>query len=304
MSRRVALALYVLLVLIWSSTWVAIKIGLEDSPALLGAGIRFAAAGVVLLAFAAARRRPLHTDKRLALVLGLLPFAFTYGLVYWGEQYIPSGLTAVLFGVMPLYTALLGAALLENEPLRARLLAGVALAICGLALAFAESLELGRGDRAALGAVAVVLSPVGAALGNIALKRRGAALDAIVLNGWGMLLGGAGLLAGSALSEDWGDAVWGARAVGSIAYLAIVGSAVAFVVLTILLREMSAQAGSFIALMIPFGALGFGALLYDEPITGRAVAGAALVVAGLLAARGRTPAAVRRRQAAAAAAEQ
>ena len=119
-----------------------------------------------------------------------------------------------------------------------------------------------------------------------------------MLNGWGMLVGGALLLAGSAVSEDWGDAVWGANAIGSILYLAVVGSAVAFVVLTILLREMSAQASSFIALMIPFGALIFGALLYSEPITGRAVAGAALVVAGLLAARGRPPAKVRRRAAA------
>ena len=64
MSRRIALSLYVLLVLIWSSTWVAIKIGLEDAPALLGAGIRFAAAGAVLLVFAAARRRPLGTNSR------------------------------------------------------------------------------------------------------------------------------------------------------------------------------------------------------------------------------------------------
>ena len=304
MPRRVALALYVLLVVIWSSTWVAIKIGLEDAPALLGAGIRFAAAGVLLLGFAAARRRSLRTDALLALTLGLLPFAMTYGLVYWGEQYIPSGLTAVLFGVMPLYTAVLAALLLADEPLTARLLAGVVLAIAGLALAFLESLALGNADRAALGALAVLLSPLGAALGNIAIKRRGAAIDAIVLNGWAMLGGGAVLLAGSAASEDWGDAVWGAKAIGSIAYLTVVGSAVAFVVLTILLRELSAQATSFIALMIPFGALLFGAVLYDETITGRAVAGAALVVAGLLAARGRTPAAVRRRQAAAAAAEQ
>ena len=101
MPRRVGLSLYVLLVVIWSSTWVAIKIGLEDAPALLGAGVRFALAGV------------------LAVILGLLPFAFCYGLVYWGEQYIPSGLTAVLFGVMPLYTAILAAALLQDEPLRA-----------------------------------------------------------------------------------------------------------------------------------------------------------------------------------------
>ena len=285
MSRGAALSLYALLVLIWSSTWVAIKIGLEDAPALLGAGVRFALAGVLLLGFAALRRRPLKTDAGLALFLGLLPFAFCYGLVYWGEQYIPSGLTAVLFGVMPLYTALLAAALLHDEPLRPRVLAGVGLALAGLGLAFAESLELGHGERAAIGAVAVVLSPLGAALGNVALKRRAGGLDAIVLNGWAMLAGGALLLALSAPTEDWGDAVWGANAIGSILYLAVVGSAVAFVVLTVLLREMSAQASSFIALMIPFGALVFGALLYDEPITGRALAGAALVVGGLIAAR-------------------
>jgi drug/metabolite transporter (DMT)-like permease len=290
MSRGAALSLYALLVLIWSSTWVAIKIGLEDAPALLGAGVRFALAGVLLLAFAAARRRPLNTDRLLALILGLLPFAFCYGLVYWGEQYIPSGLTAVLFGVMPLYTAILASFLLRDEPLRARVLLGVALALAGLSLAFAESLELGSEDKAAIGAIAVVLSPLGAALGNVALKRRATHLDAIVLNGWAMLIGGALLLAVSAVTEDWGDAVWGAKALGSIAYLAVVGSAVAFVTLTVLLREMSAQASSFIALLIPFGALAFGALLYDESITLRAVAGAVLVVAGLAVARARRPA--------------
>jgi drug/metabolite transporter (DMT)-like permease len=288
MSRGAALSLYALLVLIWSSTWVAIKIGLEDAPALLGAGVRFALAGVLLLGYAALRRKPLKTDRLLALILGLLPFAFCYGLVYWGEQYIPSGLTAVLFGVMPLYTAILAAAMLRDEPLRARTLLGVMLALGGLSLAFAESLELGSEQKAALGAAAVVLSPLGAALGNIAIKRRAHALDAIVLNGWGMLVGGGLLLALSALTEDWGEAVWGAKALGSIVYLAVVGSAVAFVTLTVLLREMSAQASSFIALLIPFGALAFGALLYDEAITLQAVAGAALVVAGLIAARGRT----------------
>jgi drug/metabolite transporter (DMT)-like permease len=113
-----------------------------------------------------------------------------------------------------------------------------------------------------------------------------------------MLIGGALLLALSGASEDWGEAVWSAKAIGSILYLAVVGSAVAFVTLTILLRVMSAQASSFIALLIPFGALIFGAVLYSEPITGRAVAGAVLVVAGLLAARGRPPALLRRRAAA------
>src|SRR4051795_3066722 len=101
-----------MLVIIWSSTWVAIKIGLEDCPPLLGAGARFALAGIALLALAAVQRRPLRTDRALAAVLALAPFAFAYGLVYWGEQYVPSGLAAVLFGILPLYTALLGSVLL------------------------------------------------------------------------------------------------------------------------------------------------------------------------------------------------
>lgn len=283
MTRPAALALYVLLVAIWSSTWVAIKIGLEDCPPLLGAGIRFALAGVVLLAFAAARTRSLSTDLRLAAVLGLLPFALSYGLVYWGEQYVTSGLTAVLFGVMPLYMALLGALLLHDEPLRRWLVVGVLIALAGLALAFAESLHLGSGDRAALGALAVLLAPLGSALGNVAIKRDGIELDAVVLNGWAMFGAGALLLAASAPLESWGDAVLSAESAGSILYLAVIGSAVPFVALTVLLRHFSAQAMSFIAMLIPFGALVLGAAIYSEPLTVRAVGGAALVGLGLLA---------------------
>ena len=82
MSRAVVWSLYAGLVLIWSSTWVAIKIGLEDLPPLLGAGIRFALAGVGLLAIGRLMGRPLRTDPRLAAVLALLPFAAAYGLIY------------------------------------------------------------------------------------------------------------------------------------------------------------------------------------------------------------------------------
>ncbi len=276
---------YGLLVLIWSSTWVAIKIGLEDCPALLGAGVRFALAGLILLVIAKVQRRDLRTDWLLAGVLALAPFAFAYGLVYWGEQYVPSGLAAVLFGVLPLYTALLGAALLPDEPLRARLLAGVCIAIGGLALAFLESVELGAAEKAAIGATALALSPLGAAVGSIAQKLRAAELDAVVLNGWGMLWGGLLLLPVSLLTEDWGEFAWTAESVGSVLYLAVFGSAIAFVTLTVLLRHISAMAMSFLAMLLPFGALIFGALLYDESITARALLGAALVAAGLLIAQ-------------------
>ena len=280
MPRSLVWILYALLVLVWSSTWVAIKIGLEDVPPLLGAGIRFALAGTGLLVAARLLGRSLKTDVWLAAILGLLPFATAYGLIYWGEQYVPSGLAAVLFGVMPLYSALIAAAALAEEPLRARLLAGIAIAIAGLALAFSESVELGDAEWAVAAAIACAAAPLASAIGNVSIKRRGAALDAVVLNGWAMLGGGALLLLVSAPAETW-EVAWTAQAIGSIVYLAALGSAFAFVVLTLLLRELPAVTMSFITLVLPFGALLFGAALYDEPITLPAVAGAALVAAGL-----------------------
>jgi drug/metabolite transporter (DMT)-like permease len=266
---------------------VAIKIGLEDVPPLLGAGVRFAIAGAALLAIARVLGRPLKTDARLAAVLGVLPFAAAYGLIYWGEQYVPSGLAAVLFGVMPLYSAGIAAFALADEPLRASLVAGIGVALAGLALAFGESLALGHAEWALLAASACALAPLASAIGNVSIKRRGGGLDAVVLNGWAMLGGGALLLAVSAPAEDWAETVWSARAVGSVAYLAAIGSAVPFVVLTILLRELPAVTMSYITLLLPFGALAFGAALYDERITAAALGGAALVAGGLLIAQWR-----------------
>ena len=285
MPRPVVLGLYGLLVLVWSSTWVAIKIGLHDTPPLYGAGLRFALAGAGLLVVARALRRPLRTDPVLATVLAAFPFALSYGLIYWAEQYIPSGLTAVLFGVMPLYVAALSMVWLREEPVTGRFFAGVAIAIGGLVLAFGESLALGHEERATLAAAAVLGAPLFSSIGNIAIKRRGSALDALALNGWAMLGGGLALLVASAPQEDWGAADWTARAVGALAYLTVFGSMVTFVVLTLLLRELRAVTLSYLPLILPFGALAFGWALEGEPLTAPAVAGAALVGAGLAVAQ-------------------
>lgn len=296
MSRPVVWSLYALLVAIWSSTWVAIKVGLDDMPPLLGAGVRFALAGVGLLILARVWGRSLRTDRVLAAVLGILPFAATYGLIYWGEQYVPSGLAAVLFGVLPIYVALIASVFLRDEPLRVRLFAGVLLALGGLVFAFSESVALGDARWAVLAAMACTVAPIGAAIGNVATKRRGAGVDALVLNGWAALLGGALLLVVSAASEDWATASWTAGAVGSIVYLAAIGTALAFVTLTRLLRELPAVTISFIALLLPFGALVFGAVVYGEPLTAAELGGAAFVAGGILVAQWPGAAALRGRR--------
>src|SRR4029079_469129 len=116
-SRPLVWTLYAACVLVWSSTWVVIAVGLEDIAPFFGAGIRFSLAGAGLLIAAAALRRPLRTDFVLSAIVGLLPFATTYGLIYWAEQYVTSGLTSVLFGVLPLFVAVLAAATLSTEAL-------------------------------------------------------------------------------------------------------------------------------------------------------------------------------------------
>ncbi len=286
MPRGLLYGLFALLIVIWSSTWVAIKFGLEETPPLLGAGVRFAFAGVLLLAICALTRRRLAVDAALATILAVLPFAITYGLIYWGEQHIPSGLAAVLFGVMPIYVALIAAVTIDTEPLRARVLAGVGVALAGLALAFNESLALGDDEQAGLAAIACVLAPLASAFGNVAIKKRGEGNDALALNGWAMLGGGVLLLAVSAPIEDWGAAVWTGQAFGAIGYLAVIGSAVPFVVLTLLIRELPVVTMSYLPLLLPFGALLAGFALYDEPLTLTALAGAALVGLGLVIAQG------------------
>jgi len=152
-------------------------------------------------------------------------------------------------------------------------------------VAFGESLDLGSGEYTALAAGAVVLAPIAGAIGNVMIKRRSEGLDPLVMNGWAMLTGGILLLCVSAVSEDWGATTWSLTSIGSILYLAVLGTGVTFVILTVLLRELPAVTVSFIAMIIPFGALALGAVFRDERVTALAVGGALLVVAGIAVAQ-------------------
>jgi drug/metabolite transporter (DMT)-like permease len=283
--RPVILGLYAVLVVIWSSTWVAIRIGVQDMPPLFSAGLRFAIAGAGLLIVCRLLKRPLRSDPLLVGTLAALPFAVAYGLIYWAEQYIPSGLTAVLFGVLPIYTAGLVLVFLREEPVHRRFFFGVGIAIAGLVVAFGESIALGSSDRAAIAAGAVLLSPLASSIGTIGQKRRGHGLDALSLNGWAMLFGGLALLAVSRAGESWSDVHWTGEAIASMLYLAVLGSAVTFVILTVLLRELPAVTMSYLPLILPFGALLFGWAIEGEALTAPSIAGAALVAAGLAVAQ-------------------
>src|SRR6476646_6546960 len=119
---------------IWGSTWLFIKLGLADLPPLTFAGIRFLLAGLILTAIVLARRVPWPRgrDWILIAIVGFLQFTLNYGLVFWGEQHIPSGLAAVLQSTFPAFGLVLAHLYLPGERITLLKVMGVLMGIVGI----------------------------------------------------------------------------------------------------------------------------------------------------------------------------
>lgn len=283
-SLGLRLAALAAVTLIWGSTWAAIRLGLAGIPPFAGVALRFAVAAALLLAVARLRRIPLgrsRLERRLWWVNGLLTFVLTYGIVYWAEQRVPSGLTAVLFATFPLFVTLLAQPLLPAERWTPRSLAGVVMGFAGVAVIFSEDLgalaEPGAGRAAAI----LLVAPFSAALANVAVKRWGRGVHPVSLSAVPMLIAAVVMGALSLLVERGRPIHLDAVSVATVLYLAVVGSAVAFYLFFWLLEHMTATRLAMTNYLSPVVAVLLGALLFDERVTARIGVGAALVVAGV-----------------------
>lgn len=270
-------------VLIWGSTWLFIKLGYEEGadPFHL-AGIRFLLAAGVLFGIARALRVPIPRSGRplaVSVFVGAVLFGGNYGLVYWGEQYIQSGTTAVLFATMPLFVALLAHRFLPGDRLTWRKLLGIAVGIGGTALLFLD--RLGFGAAAVLPMVAIVVGALCAALVSVTTKKHGRDVHPAGLNAVGMLVGAALLFAMGAATPGGAFLPRSSIAWVSIGYLALAGSVATFLLYFWLLKLWPATRMSFIPLLTPVIALGLGVLFTGEALTLHAVAGAALILIGV-----------------------
>ncbi|MFN2421774.1 MAG: DMT family transporter [Gemmatimonadota bacterium] len=283
MSGFLRLALLAILCLIWGSTWLAIKIGLEDLPPFLGAAIRFAIASAVLLLLARIQRVPFPGSRRVhlaLLALGLNSFALSYGVVYWAEQYLPSGLTAVLFATHPLLVLVLAHLALSTERITVRRAAGVILGFAGVFLIFRSDLATYE-PRAPIAALVLMLSPLTAAASNVAIKRWGTGLHVYNLTTLPMAYGAVVLFAVSLLTEEIGAARWTPMAVGSIVYLALLGSVLAFVIFYTLLKQVAVSSLALISYVFPIVAVILGWIVLGERLAPDAWSGTAAIVAGI-----------------------
>jgi drug/metabolite transporter (DMT)-like permease len=273
-------------ILVWGSTWLAIKVNIRYFPPLGAAGLRFVLAAALIAATAGRRRLPREgrPGSGFWLVLALTMIAIPYACVYWGEQFIPSGLTAVLFATYPLFVAVLAHAGVRGERLTLALLGGLACGFGGVVILFAGDLGA-AGPGALLGGTMVLLSALSSAFSTIVVKQRLAHLDPLLINLRPMLIGGLILLAASFGLETQRPWIWSSHGLLSLLYLAVFGSALAFGTYYWLLRTIPVARLAFVVYVTPLVALGLGSWLEGEPFTPQMALGTALIIGGVALAR-------------------
>jgi drug/metabolite transporter (DMT)-like permease len=285
MRQFVNLALYVLLCVIWGSTWLAIKVGYGGLGPFNVAGLRFLIAGLVFVALVPLfRARWPHGRSEWILVafVGVVLFGVDFGLIYWGEQFLDSGLTAILFATLPLITIGMAHVYLPGDRITPRKLAGTTLAFLGVVALFGENVRIDPSKAWPM--AAIVLSAACAAAAGVATKRHGAALHPTALNAPAMLIGAAALFLASTIANERIGLPRAAAAWFAVAYLALAGSVVTFLSYFTLLKRLTVTTLSFISVFTPAIALLLGFIFLDERPTLLAGFGAVLILVGVMTA--------------------
>ena len=272
------------LCVVWSSTWLVIKIGLRDLPPISFVAIRFLIAIIVLIAVSVGRVRLLpmrRSDYAVLAITGILMFAVNYTLLFWAELHVSSGLAAVLQATIPIFGMFFAHWMLPDEPLRLQKLAGAIIAISGVAVICGRLLGF-SGPLAFWGGVGVVFGAASAAFANVLVKARSLQLAPAMLAAWQMIFGIAPLLVlGFAVDGNPARFHWTAMALFCLLYLAVIGSALTFLLLYWLLPRLTVAQLQSISLITPPGAVMLGWLLGSETFPISSLLGGALVLVGV-----------------------
>ena len=277
-------AAWLTLCLVWSSTWLVIKIGLLDLPPVSFVAWRFVVALAVLLIISVGRTRLLPRKRSDYLVLGLtglLMFTLNYTLLFWAELHVSSGLAAVIQASIPIFGMIFAHWLLPEEPLRWQRLAGALVALVGVALICARLLSF-NGWLAFLGGLGITIGAASAAFSNVLLKARRMQLAPSMLAAWQMIFGVAPLVVlGLVIDGNPVHLHWSGRAILCLLYLAVIGSSFTFLLLYWLMPRMSVTNLQTISLITPPGAIALGWAFGGERLSTWSLLGAAFVLLGV-----------------------
>jgi drug/metabolite transporter (DMT)-like permease len=269
---------------VWGASYLFIKVAVDDGvePAPMMA-VRLLGAALVLGAYVVWRlggRRALAelgAAWRPAVVLGAINAAIPFWLVAWGEKHVDSSIAAIAQATVPIFVLLLGLRFLPHEPVSAERLLGVGLGIVGVAVLAGFNPE--GGLEAVVGTLAVVLASLAYAAGGVYGQKRIRSVSGPVLATGSMLAGGLILLPLALVQLP--DEVPSIEALGSIAALTLLGTALAQLILYRTLRLHGSAKLSLVTYLMPGFAIVYGAVLLDEPITAAVVGGLGLILAGV-----------------------
>ncbi len=272
---------YIGVIIIWSTTPIAVLWSSEEVGFLFGLTSRMMVSAVLATMAAALLGIGLKWSRvaiQLYIVTGL-SFFFTMFLIYWAMQYIPSGWVSLLFGFMPIATALMARIWLQSEALSSHRLFGMAVGFMGLASVFSTGINLN--PEAALGIGAVLLSVTMHAGSSVWVKKQQADIPAIVMTSGGLLVAAPlffimWIFSGAAMPVQASP-----KTLWSIGYLALFGSVLGFALYYYVLKHVEATRTSLMTLIAPVAALAIGNALNGEPLTVEIITGAILILGGL-----------------------
>ncbi|NIR45373.1 MAG: EamA family transporter [Gemmatimonadetes bacterium] len=279
---------YAIVCVVWGSTYLAIRIGVQHlPPALLGA-FRFTAAGALLLTVALSFGHKLPhrvADWRTNLIVGVLLLGIANGLVIWAEQYVHSNVAAIFVVTVSLWLALFDALIpgSKGRPTPAQ--------VVGLLVGFAGTLLLVGDDLKALreadwrGPIALTGASAVWALGSIYSQRRPTGSSPYTNSALQMLAGGAALWAAAAVRGEWDALAFSWAGFGAVAYLVLFGSIVGFTAYIYMLRHLPATTAGTYAYMNTVVAAALGWLVLSEPITTRTIVAMAIVLGSVVVVR-------------------
>lgn len=278
---------FAVIYLVWGSTFLAIRIGVREVPPFTLAAMRFLVAGLVLCGWRMARGEPSPSARQWmsASLLALLIFVLDYGLLFWAEQRVPSGLAAVMMATIPAFMTLSEIVLLRTQRLTARLALALLVGLGGVAVLVSRSLSLGDAPIDGAGAVALLVAAVSWSVASALTRKLPLPPSKVMSSGTQMLAGGVLLaVASAALGElrEFRPATVSGGAWLALLYLIVAGSIVAFTAYVWLIHHESPTRVGTYAYVNPVVAVLLGWLLAGEPLGPRTIAGTLLVLVSVV----------------------
>ena len=278
---------FAIIYFVWGSTFLAIRIGVREVPPFLLAALRFLVAGSVLSGWMIARgaRLPSRREWASVLLIAFLIFVVDYGLVFWAERRVPSGVTAVIMATIPLFMALSEITILRTQKLTARLALALLIGIGGVAVLMSHSVSLGGAPVDRTGALALIVGAVGWSIASALSRKLPLPASKVMSSGVQMLAGGVLLaLAAAALGEFRGFSpqTVSRGAWLALLYLIVFGSIIAFTAYVWLIHHESPTRVGTYAYVNPVVAVLLGYFLAGEALGVRTVLGTLLVLGSVV----------------------